>query len=111
MTAHGPTGPAAALELVPVDVVRVARGWDGQHLDLWSAARRLAVAPAGGFTPALRGDAGRFAGGWARGVGDLAAEAAAHAAALRDTVADLLATDHRVSLRVLALRGLLRDAG
>lgn len=54
------------MELDPVEIGRVARAWDEQHLELSAAGHQIGSAASGGFTAAVAPSAARFAIGWGR---------------------------------------------
>ena len=102
------------LAVVPVEVDRLARCWDDQHLDLSAAARQVAGAPTTGFSRAVAPAADDFVAAWGQRLEGLADTAGSTAVALSAVTASLLHTDEgaaRDSARLGArLAGRLRDA-
>lgn len=94
------------MELVPLSVDRVARGWDDQQLDLTAAAGQVATAPTAGFPPPVLGPAARFVRAWQRHLAGLADDAGSCADRLRAVVADLLDTDAAVGAELVQLQAL-----
>ena len=92
------------IHLVAGSVRRAADAWDEQHLELAAAARQLASAPTGGFTPAVAGSAEAFADAWQQHAAGLSRQAERLAEALRAAVADYLVTDDAAGDRQLLLQ-------
>lgn len=97
------------MRLVPLEVGRVSRAWDEQHLDLRSAATQVGDAPTGGFTREVAGAAARFTAAWRRHVQALAADAESRADGLRDSIRDCLSADAQVAGANAALASYLNE--
>lgn len=81
------------LEVVPLSVGVVSRGWDEQAVDLTGAARLIESAGTAGFGPEVVAAADRFTRTWTRFATELSAECERHADALRRTVAGYVDSD------------------
>lgn len=88
---------AEQMEMVPESVGRASRTWDEQHLDLHAAAGQVGQAVQG-FTPVVAVAAQRFAGAWERLTEVAATRCEQQADALRDVMADWVATDRGISV-------------
>jgi hypothetical protein len=97
------------MEVVPLSVGAASRAWDEQHNDVAAAAGQVGGAPTSGFTESVSGAASRFASTWQRHTDGLADEAEGRADALRQVIADFLATDQAVGADVLGLVGYLTE--
>ena len=81
------------MELDPFEIGRVARAWDEQHLELSAAGHQIGNATSSGFTPAVAGDATRFATGWGRTAEALGETCEGRADSMRTAVRLALAAD------------------
>ena len=90
--------PRPVLAVVPVEVDRVARCWDEQHLDLSAAARQVAGAPTTGFSRAVARAADDFAATWGQHLAGLAGTAGSTAVTMRAVTASFLRTDEGAAL-------------
>lgn len=94
-----PPPAAGPVAMAPDEVVRVARDWEAQHVDLRVAAEQVAHAPTSGFTPPVARAAADFLRAWTAHAG-AAAELAEHEAeALRSVLAAWLRADERAGAR------------
>lgn len=91
------------LEIVPSSVGMVSRAWGLQEVDLEGAARQIARAGSGGFTPAVAGAAARFLDSWSGLAAGLGREAESHRDRLQRAVTDYLDTDEATCLDLVRL--------
>lgn len=82
---------------VPSSVGPLAQRWDEEQIGLASAARTIRGAATGGFTADVAAEAAAFTTAWERFAADEGTECGRRGDALRDTVADVDATDQAVA--------------
>jgi hypothetical protein len=81
------------MELDPVEIGRVARAWDEQHLELSAAGHQIGRATIGGFTSAVAASAARFASEWGRTAESMGETCEARADSMRTAVRVALEAD------------------
>ena len=85
------------MDLDPVEIGRVARAWDEQHLELAAAGHQIGGAAATGFSVPVAGVARRFATDWGRATAAMGETCEARADSMRLSVRLAVGADNEAA--------------
>ena len=97
------------MDLDPVEIGRVARAWDEQHLELAAAGHQIGGAAAAGFSASVAGAARRFATGWGRATAAMGEKCEERADSMRSSVRLAVGADNEAAEGLVSIQAAVAE--